>query len=363
MVFVHGEPTWSYLWRKVIPPVLDAGFRCIAPDHAGFGRSDKPTDLGWYSYDRHSELFGALVEAARPPRRDRGRPRLGRADRPPRRGRASRADRPDGDPRHRPVHRRAADVGCVEGVPGLRRADRGPAGLVPGQGRLRPRDARRGRRGLRRPVSEPGVEGGGAGLPADAADLARDARRRRRQAGPGRAARRPAAEALPVGGSRSGDPVRGRRAVRRRGQRPGTGEGRATPRTSSRRTPARRSAAGSPSGWRSGDEPAALPARTPVRAPSPGRDRDLGRRGRRHRRRRPIGRQPDLGRPHASRHRLDAGHRSARREAAQAGERDGPDRARVDRRTARQGEEPKGDRGDGSLAQARARGCAARSAR
>jgi haloalkane dehalogenase len=62
VVFVHGEPTWSYLWRKVIPPVLDAGFRCIAPDHAGFGRSDKPTDLGWYSYDRHSGLFGALVE-------------------------------------------------------------------------------------------------------------------------------------------------------------------------------------------------------------------------------------------------------------------------------------------------------------
>ncbi len=62
VIFVHGEPTWSYLWRKVIPPVLDAGFRCIVPDHAGFGRSDKPTDLGWYSYDRHSELFGALVE-------------------------------------------------------------------------------------------------------------------------------------------------------------------------------------------------------------------------------------------------------------------------------------------------------------
>ena len=62
VIFVHGEPTWSYLWRKVIAPVLDAGFRCIVPDHAGFGRSDKPTDLGWYSYDRHSELFGALVE-------------------------------------------------------------------------------------------------------------------------------------------------------------------------------------------------------------------------------------------------------------------------------------------------------------
>ena len=62
VVFVHGEPTWSFLWRKVMPPLLDAGFRCIAPDHAGFGRSDKPTDLGWYSYDRHSELFAELIE-------------------------------------------------------------------------------------------------------------------------------------------------------------------------------------------------------------------------------------------------------------------------------------------------------------
>jgi haloalkane dehalogenase len=62
VVFVHGEPTWSYLWRKVIAPVLAAGYRCIAPDHAGFGRSDKPTEIGWYSYDRHSELFGALLE-------------------------------------------------------------------------------------------------------------------------------------------------------------------------------------------------------------------------------------------------------------------------------------------------------------
>jgi haloalkane dehalogenase len=62
VVFVHGEPTWSYLWRKVIPPVLEAGHRCIAPDHAGFGRSDKPTEVGWYSYDRHSELFIELLD-------------------------------------------------------------------------------------------------------------------------------------------------------------------------------------------------------------------------------------------------------------------------------------------------------------
>jgi haloalkane dehalogenase len=62
VVFVHGEPTWSYLWRKVIGPVRDAGYRCIAPDHAGFGRSDKPTDIGWYSYDRHTEVAADLLE-------------------------------------------------------------------------------------------------------------------------------------------------------------------------------------------------------------------------------------------------------------------------------------------------------------
>jgi haloalkane dehalogenase len=62
VVFLHGEPTWSYLWRKVIPPVREAGYRCLAPDLPGFGRSDKPTEIGWYSYDRHVELTAALLE-------------------------------------------------------------------------------------------------------------------------------------------------------------------------------------------------------------------------------------------------------------------------------------------------------------
>jgi haloalkane dehalogenase len=61
VVFFHGEPTWSYLWRKVIPPVRDAGYRCIAPDLPGFGRSDKPTDIDWYSYDRHVEMTAGLL--------------------------------------------------------------------------------------------------------------------------------------------------------------------------------------------------------------------------------------------------------------------------------------------------------------
>src|SRR5271166_1607782 len=62
VIFMHGEPTWSFLWRKVIPPVRDAGFRCVAPDLVGFGRSDKPVDIGFYSYARHVELAGTLLE-------------------------------------------------------------------------------------------------------------------------------------------------------------------------------------------------------------------------------------------------------------------------------------------------------------
>jgi haloalkane dehalogenase len=63
VVFVHGEPTWSYLWRHVIPPVRDAGYRCLALDLPGFGRSDKPVALDWYSYDRHSAALASWLEA------------------------------------------------------------------------------------------------------------------------------------------------------------------------------------------------------------------------------------------------------------------------------------------------------------
>ena len=62
VVMWHGEPTWSFLWRKVLPPVRDAGFRVICPDLPGFGRSDKPVDLDWYSYDRHTEIAATLLE-------------------------------------------------------------------------------------------------------------------------------------------------------------------------------------------------------------------------------------------------------------------------------------------------------------
>jgi haloalkane dehalogenase len=61
IVCFHGEPTWSYLYRKMIPPLVAAGHRVIAPDYAGFGRSDKPTDRSWYTYDRHVELVTDLL--------------------------------------------------------------------------------------------------------------------------------------------------------------------------------------------------------------------------------------------------------------------------------------------------------------
>jgi haloalkane dehalogenase len=53
MLLLHGEPDWSYLYRRMVP-VLGRRFRVVAPDYLGFGRSDKPTDIGWYSYDRHT---------------------------------------------------------------------------------------------------------------------------------------------------------------------------------------------------------------------------------------------------------------------------------------------------------------------
>ena len=62
VVMVHGEPTWSYLWRKVAVPVRDAGHRVILPDLPGFGRSDKPMDEHWYSYERHAAALTSLVE-------------------------------------------------------------------------------------------------------------------------------------------------------------------------------------------------------------------------------------------------------------------------------------------------------------
>ncbi|MGI8661579.1 MAG: alpha/beta fold hydrolase, partial [Acidimicrobiales bacterium] len=49
VLLLHGEPSWSYLYRKVIPPLVAGGHRCVAPDLVGFGRSDKPADRTDYT--------------------------------------------------------------------------------------------------------------------------------------------------------------------------------------------------------------------------------------------------------------------------------------------------------------------------
>jgi haloalkane dehalogenase len=63
VLLLHGEPTWSFLYRKMIPPLVAAGHRVVAPDYFGFGRSDKPALESWYSYERHVESMKRLIEA------------------------------------------------------------------------------------------------------------------------------------------------------------------------------------------------------------------------------------------------------------------------------------------------------------
>ncbi len=63
VVCFHGEPSWAYLYRKMVPGLVEAGHRMVCPDLPGFGRSDKPTERGWYSYDRHVECVSSLLGA------------------------------------------------------------------------------------------------------------------------------------------------------------------------------------------------------------------------------------------------------------------------------------------------------------
>jgi len=59
---LHGQPTWSYLYRKMIPVFLASGGRVVAPDLFGFGKSDKPADEGFYTFSRHRDALAALIE-------------------------------------------------------------------------------------------------------------------------------------------------------------------------------------------------------------------------------------------------------------------------------------------------------------
>ena len=62
ILLLHGEPSWSYLYRKMIPPLAAAGHRVIAPDLIGFGKSDKPAEQGDYSYAGHVAWVRQFVE-------------------------------------------------------------------------------------------------------------------------------------------------------------------------------------------------------------------------------------------------------------------------------------------------------------
>ncbi len=63
VVLVHGNPTWGYLWRNFIPPLVAAGFRTIVPDHLGFGRSDKPDAPEVYRIPRHARRMEEFLES------------------------------------------------------------------------------------------------------------------------------------------------------------------------------------------------------------------------------------------------------------------------------------------------------------
>ncbi|MGH9058928.1 MAG: haloalkane dehalogenase, partial [Acidimicrobiales bacterium] len=61
VVMLHGEPSWSFLYRRMIPIVVAAGMRVVVPDLIGFGRSDKPSEVSDYTYARHVEWTRALL--------------------------------------------------------------------------------------------------------------------------------------------------------------------------------------------------------------------------------------------------------------------------------------------------------------
>ena len=63
ILMLHGEPSWSYLYRKVIDAVVAAGLRAVAPDLVGFGRSDQPAERSDYTYERHVRSMAAFIEA------------------------------------------------------------------------------------------------------------------------------------------------------------------------------------------------------------------------------------------------------------------------------------------------------------
>ena len=188
VVLLHGEPSWSYLYRFMIPGLVEAGYRVVAPDLIGFGRSDKPSERAQYTYARHVEwtrelLFDRLDLA----RRHAVRPGLGEPDRVAVGGRAPRAFRARDDRQRGPADWRRAHEQRLQGVAGLLADDPGTARR---QHRLRGLCAasqRRGDRGLRRAIPRRVLQGGRASVPDVGADLTAGPRPRRQRCRMGRA--------------------------------------------------------------------------------------------------------------------------------------------------------------------------------
>jgi haloalkane dehalogenase len=63
IVCLHGNPTWSYLYRKMVPVLASAGYRVLVPDLIGFGKSDKPADADQYTYAKHIQWLSAWLDA------------------------------------------------------------------------------------------------------------------------------------------------------------------------------------------------------------------------------------------------------------------------------------------------------------
>ena len=164
VVCFHGEPTWAYLYRKMLARWSTAGNRVMCPDLAGFGRSDKPTDRGWYTYDRHVDFVAGWLERldladATVVVQDWGGP-IGL------RWAVENADRVGAlrDPQHRPLHR-ARDQG-LHGVARVRRDERRTCRSGAwSMARTTTRADRRGRGGLQGAVPDTRVQGGRGAFP------------------------------------------------------------------------------------------------------------------------------------------------------------------------------------------------------
>ena len=215
VLLLHGEPTWAFLYRKMIPTLAGVA-RVVAPDYFGFGRSDKPTRIEDYSYDFHYASIERFADELDLRDDDGRRPGLGRADRAAARGRAAGSRRAARDPEHRD-RRGPRAVGGVAALPRVR---------APGRHRPRPRAAhpdlvrhrarRRGGRGLQRAVPDAGVEGRRARVPGARPDRDRPSERREDARGARRAraagsARRSSSSPTPTRSSRRSPPSAWRR--------------------------------------------------------------------------------------------------------------------------------------------------------